>query len=101
MNPSNASNGKGTSSKILFSPDTRAEFEAQDGSKQISSVNMVLAHELIHADNNRTGTREVGKKPQNPSFSSNREEEKTTFRENIIRHQMKQKLRSVGSHNKH
>ena len=97
---SNASNGKGTGSKILYSPDTKAKFTAKDGSRQKSKANTVLAHELIHTDNNRTGTREVGKPAQNPNYKSNREEEKTTIRENVIRQQMGQPLRSVGgSHN--
>jgi hypothetical protein len=98
-NPANASNGEGTGSTILYSPDTKAKFTAEDGSRQTSKANTVLAHELIHSDNNRTGTREVGKPAQNPNYKSNREEEKTTIRENTIRQQMGQPLRSVGSHN--
>lgn len=95
----NASNGKGTGSKILYSPDSKAKFTAENGSRQTSEANTVLVHELIHADNNRSGSREVGKSAQNPNYKSNREEEKTTIRENIIRKQMNQLLRSVGSRN--
>ena len=98
-NSTNASNGEGTGSKILFSPDTKAKFTNEKGGREVSKANTVLAHELIHSDNNRTGTREVGKPAQNPNFKSNREEEKTTTRENIIRKQMGQPLRGVGSHN--
>lgn len=94
--PSNASNGVGTGSKVLYSPDTQAHFTKEDGTRQKAEPNAVLAHELIHADNMRTGTREVGKKPLNPDYKSNREEEKTTIRENVIRTQMHQTLRDVG-----
>ena len=63
-----------------------------------ASGNIILAHELVHADNNREGSWEVGKPPLDPNYKSNREEEKTTARENIIRKEQGEKGRQGGSH---
>jgi hypothetical protein len=93
----NASDGTGTGSKVLYSPDTQAKFTTKEGTREKSAPNTVLIHELIHAYNNITGTREVGKKPNNSNFKSNREEEKTIQRENIIRDQLNQPKRDDGS----
>jgi hypothetical protein len=92
-------NGGGTASKILFSPDVKAKFTDENGKRQDSKVNSVLAHELIHTDNNRTGNSKVSEKPQNPNFKSNREEEQTTQRENKIRDENNQTRRNEGSKN--
>jgi len=57
----------------------------------------VLGHELIHADNNRTGTNEGGK-TLNGNSLKNQEEVKTVDRENKLRKENNQTLRSDGSH---
>ncbi|MBL0083556.1 MAG: RHS repeat-associated core domain-containing protein [Saprospiraceae bacterium] len=79
----NASNGVGTGSKIEFSPNVKAKIETTDCAKVPVPAERVLAHELIHADNNRTGTREVSGMPKG-DFTSTKEEQKTVQRENLM-----------------
>lgn len=93
--PKAAADGTGTGSKVLYSPDTKAKFTTQDGKRETSSASMVLGHELIHADNNRTGTREASKKVDGKQ--KNQEEVKTVDRENKLRAENNQTLRSNGS----
>ena len=81
INNVNASNGKGTGSNILHIPDVKAKMAMEDGSKQNAEPLRVLQHELIHADNNRTGSRAS---LENPNKKPSQEEVYTRRRENSM-----------------
>lgn len=83
VNGVNAKNGVGTGSIIKFSPEVKASIQNTSCDKVPVSPVRVLAHELIHADNNRTGTNEIKVLPAG-DFSSNKEEQKTIQKENLM-----------------
>ena len=56
IDPVNAKNSDiGTGTKLYHSPDVLAKMTMDDGSRINADPARVLQHELIHADNNRTG----------------------------------------------
>ncbi|HMP31999.1 MAG TPA: M91 family zinc metallopeptidase, partial [Saprospiraceae bacterium] len=78
----NAINGIGTNTTIYFSPSVVGEFKNTEGGTSKAHANRVLAHELIHADHNRTGSNARKYEPTGEQFPSTREEQNTVMREN-------------------
>ena len=84
---------KGSDSEILISPDVQARFTNQSGEREVAPFNIVVGHELIHADNNAKGQR-ASLRPLGNGRSSP-EERNTQARENVLRKEQKQKLRKI------
>ena len=89
------SNGEGSGSKIAYSSNVKANATLVGGKRENSKPEIVLAHELIHADNNRKGNNQRSQSlPDNKL--RNKEEVNTVSRENNIRSEQKLPERSNG-----
>ncbi len=91
----NASNGAGTGTKIVISPDLNTKLPMKDGTRENVPYNIALGHEMIHADHFRLGKREI-KINELPGIK-NKEELNTIKRENILRKENGLNLRYDGA----
>jgi len=80
-NKENARNGVGTGSILLHIPDVLGKMTMGDGSRIKADPARVLQHELIHADNNRTGKQAS---LENVNGIRSQEELNVRIRENIM-----------------
>ena len=92
-----ASNGNGTGSKIVISPELDKFLPMQDNTKEKVPYNIALGHELIHSDNNRNGVRNMNEIVPYDRKIKNIEELKTIKRENILRSQQNLNIRYYGN----
>lgn len=90
--PDNASNGIGTGSKIVISPELNAVLPMHDGTSEKTPYNIAVGHELIHSDHIRLGTRNASEIVPYDAKIKNVEELKTIKRENILRSESVPKL---------
>ena len=88
-----AANGTGANSTVRYSTDVQAKLTDENGERTTSSPNMVLGHELDHAEANAEGRNLRSNAPNNPKFK-NAEEERAVGRENQLRSENDQPIRN-------